>query len=88
MQEFALLPFLAQSAQPMLAHEVVEAVRYLVLVGAVVAEGAVAFAEGFAVGARRVEAEAVFVFEEGREGEGVGGEGVGVGVIGGWGRGR
>lgn len=59
--------------------------RHLVLVRAVVAEGAVAFAEGFAVGARRVEAEAVFAFEEGREGKGVGGEGVR--VIGGGGEG-
>ena len=85
MQEFALLPLLAQSAQPMLADQIVEAVRYLVLVWAVVAERAVAFAEGLAVGAGWVEAEAVFVVEEGREGEGVGGEGVG--VVGGWGEG-
>lgn len=59
--------------------------RDLVLVRAVVAEGAMALAEGFAIGARWVEAEAVFMFEEGREGEGVGGEGVG--VVGRWGKG-
>lgn len=76
MQKLAHLPLLAQSAQPMLAHQVVEAVGYLVLVGAVGAERAVAFAEGLAVGARGVQAEAVFALEEGREGEVVDLEGV------------
>ena len=59
--------------------------RDLVLVGAVVAEGAVAFAEGFAEGSVGVKAKTVFAAEEICKGEVVGLEGGG-----GWGglRGR
>lgn len=47
-QEFALVALLAQAAQPVLADEAVEGMVHLVLVRAVVAQRAVAFAEGLA----------------------------------------
>lgn len=84
MQKLALIPLLAQSPQPMLADQVIEGMRDLVLVWAIDTQRAVPFAEGFAVRAVGVETETVFptqevcerevVALEGRRGErGVGG---------------
>lgn len=69
MKELALVTLLAESAQPVFADEAVERVVHLVFVRAVVAEWAVAFAEGLAYGAVRVEPESVFSSEEVGEGE-------------------
>lgn len=82
-QEVALVAFFAEALEPVLAHEVVRAVRDGVFVWAEGAERAVAFAEGFAVGLAGGDAEAVFFSEEGGEGEGgVRRGGVGGGVWG------
>jgi hypothetical protein len=74
-QELASLALFAEAAHPVFADEAVEGGLQVVLVGAGVAERAVALDEGFAEGAGGGEAETVFAGEEGREGEGV----VGVG---------
>ena len=69
MEELALIAFLAETTQPMFADQAVEGVRHLVFVGAVVAQGAVPFAECFAYRTARVKTEPVFPFEEVGEGE-------------------
>ena len=53
----------------MLADQVVEGVRDLVLVGTTDAQWAMSFAEGFAVRAVGIETEAVFAAQEVCEGE-------------------
>ena len=66
-QVVAVVALFAEAFEPVLADEVVE-VCDAVLVGAGVAEWAVAFAEGFADGARGIETDGVWGLEEGREG--------------------
>lgn len=53
----------------MLADETVEGMVYLVLVRTVVAQRAVAFAEGFTNGSTRIEAKSIFPFQKIGEGE-------------------
>lgn len=64
-----MIALFAETAQPVFTDEAVEGVGHLMFVGAVVAQRAVAFAEGFAYGAAGIEAESVFAFEEVGEGE-------------------
>lgn len=68
-QELAGITLFAQASQPVLAHEVVVRVRELVLIWAVVAQGAVALAVSFAYWPVGGETEAVFLFEEAEEGK-------------------
>lgn len=72
MKELALIALFAQTTQPVLADEAVEGMVYLMFVGAVVAQWAMAFAEGLAYGTVGVEAESVFLSEEVGKGEIVG----------------
>lgn len=76
MQKLAVLPFLAQPAQPMLAHQVIvvraRTRRRRVAVGTRRAQRAVAGEVCFTGGARGVDSKTVGTEEEGREGEGVG----------------
>ena len=75
-QVIALVAFLAQPLEPVLADQVI-GVRRAVFIWAACTEGAVAFAEGFAGGAVERETKAVFVAEEGEEGEVIKGGGRG-----------
>jgi hypothetical protein len=70
-QKFAMLPLLAQAAQPVLAHQVVVGRWSNMLVGARVAERTVALDEGFACWPRGVNAKAICLQQEWRETEGV-----------------
>ena len=77
-QVVALFALFAETFEPVLADEVVVVV-VAVFVGAEVAEGAEALAVRLADWSIRVEAEAVFAFEEVGEGEVVGWEGLKIG---------
>lgn len=71
-QEVAAVALLAEPLQPVLADQVVRVRRRRVLVRTEGPQGAVTFAEGFAVRSGRGDAEAMFFAEEGEEGEVVG----------------
>ena len=76
-EKIASVAFFAKAFKPMFADEVVGAVSDRMFVWAEGPQGAVAFAEGFAVGAGGGDTEAVFFAEEGGKGEGWGEEALG-----------
>ena len=69
MQELALVPFLAQPSKPVLADQIVERVRHLMLVGTRIAQRAVPLTESLAVGTARLKTEAVLFLQKIREGK-------------------
>jgi hypothetical protein len=69
MQELTAFSFLAETPQPVLAHEVVEGGRDGMFIRATVSHGAMALDEERACFARGIEAEAVFFAEEVVKGE-------------------
>lgn len=72
MQEFALIPFLAQSSQPVFADEIVEGMGDAVLVRTGIPKRTVPFSEGLAEGPVGVKAEAILPLEKVGESEVVG----------------
>ena len=64
MQVLALIALLTQPAKPMLAYHQTVVVCRLVLVGAGIAQRAVAFTESFAIRTGRTDAKAIFASEK------------------------
>lgn len=69
MQKFALIPFFAQSPQPVFADQIVEGMCHAVLVWTGIAEGTMPFSEGLAEGPVGIKAEAILPLEKVGESE-------------------
>jgi len=72
MQELALIPFLAQSPQPVFANQIVEGMCDAVLVRTGVPQRTMPFSEGLAEGPVRIQAEAILPLEKVGESEVIG----------------